>query len=356
LLLPNGDLVVDGRDKALVLDSNNFSYLLADFKKLGTNRETLSAGLLMGQKLVLGTLKGYVCVYKFNKDYKKDLSAKIQSSRIYCMTQVGENALLVGGHGTLEVISFTKNKLNMRQVKSEVFQKLYQGKDVLKIVKLRHPDHYAISVVEFGIKVVQIFRNAQKGFVVKVLEPLFMPDQTVSDLFEYEQDRLLAVSYYGCSYHTIDLLNNREERITTGFSDRGINIIPSPYFSEEFPYILAKESKWLCILHLKHKKIYKLTLCEDKCAGGQRMAFLPRNAQEIKEETEEKRRKGSEQGDDYIRKEREKNATFITTSCNVTQETSDHRARVRNGCIKKFKINKKVFVELSQRYLEQRQF
>lgn len=86
LLLPNGDLVVDGRDKALVLDSNNFSYLLADFKKLGTNKETLSAGLLMNQKLVLGTLKGYVFVYKFNKDYKKDLSAKIQSSRIYCMT------------------------------------------------------------------------------------------------------------------------------------------------------------------------------------------------------------------------------------------------------------------------------
>lgn len=120
-----------------------------------------------------------------------------------------------------------------------------------------------------------------------------MVDQTISDIFEYEKDKLLSVSYYGCSYHTIDLLEQKEERITTGFSDRGINIVPSPYFSEEFPYILVKESKWLCILHLKHKKIYKLTLCEDKCAGGQRMAFLPRNAQEIQQD-EKNERKGSD--------------------------------------------------------------
>jgi hypothetical protein len=120
-LLPNGDIIVDGRDKALVLDSNNFSYLLAEYKKLSTNKETLSAAITLGNKLILGTLKGMIYVYKSHKDYKKDHSGKIQNSRIYCMSAISDNSLLIGGHGGVEIVTLTKNKLGMKQVKSESF-------------------------------------------------------------------------------------------------------------------------------------------------------------------------------------------------------------------------------------------
>jgi hypothetical protein len=140
----------------------------------------------------------------------------------------------------------------------------------------------------------------------------------------------------------------QEDMICTGFSSRGINLEPSPYFDiDEFPYILTKENKWLCILNLKHNKIYKLTLCEDNCAGGQRLVFLPRTPNSndlidtsLMSTTAKTREARSQAEQDHLKKEREENATFITTSCNVVQETGNHRKRVKNGCIKKFKINK----------------
>ena len=147
----------------------------------------------------------------------------------------------------------------------------------MKIVKLKQHGLFAISVVDHGIKILQIYKKSSSGFHLNVLDSTFMPDQTISDMFEYESGKLLVVNYYDCSYHSVNIRDNTEELLCTGFSSRGINVEPSPYFDfEDFPYVLAKENRWLCILHLRHKKCYKLTLCEDKCAGGQRTVFLPR--------------------------------------------------------------------------------
>jgi len=105
---------------------------------------------------------------------------------------------------------------------------------------------------------------------------------------------------------------------------------------KEFPYVLVKENKWICVLNLAKGRSYKLIQNEDKCANGRRLEFLPRDAQ----------RKGSEYTDHKTR-----DVCFISTSCNIVKDSPEGqrpRSWVQNGCVKKFKINGQLFVELSK--------
>jgi hypothetical protein len=52
-----------------------------------------------------------------------------------------------------------------------------------------------------------VLKKAHGGvFQVNVLDPVFMAGQTISDMIEFEKGFLLAVNYYDCTYHKIDIL------------------------------------------------------------------------------------------------------------------------------------------------------
>jgi len=150
---------------------------------------------------------------------------------------------------------------------------------------------------------------------------------------------LLCVSYYDCTYHLVDIENNQQKSLTQGYSDRAHCIRLAPGFDhEDFPYVLCKESQWICILNLHKGAIYQLVKNEDKCANGRRLEFMPREKKKQHLEPEDAGKKVAGKG---------KEVRFLTTGCTILKEKGKS-SYVDNGCVRMYKMNEDLFVELSK--------
>ena len=82
----------------------------------------------------------------------------------------------------------------------------------------------------------------------------------------------------------IDLTTGKEMMIAQGISKRSLNLKLFPNFDPcYFPFILAKEDRFITIINLREKRAYALQKCEDKFMNGSRIAIIG-----VDKETEDK--------------------------------------------------------------------
>ena len=94
------------------------------------------------------------------------------------------------------------------------------------------------------------------------------------------------------------------------------------------------------MINIKTEKSYRLIINDDKCANGRRLEFLPSK----KDHKAEKKEELEEEGKYHY---------FITTGCTLLkqlegEEGKKKKSYVDNGCVKKFKVNEEVFLELAK--------
>ena len=80
--------------------------------------------------------------------------------------------------------------------------------------------------------------------------------------------------------------------------------------------------------------MYKLIQNDDKCANGKRLEFLPR-----------------EKASGTSSKDKNRDVCFVSTACSIVKEADSKQSKksyVENGCVRKFKINGQLFIELAK--------
>jgi len=139
-LLQNGDIIVDGKEQAVLISSDKFSFLFQATKKLSTSKQMLAAIITLQdeKKVVLASIKGRLASFDVSKGYKKLCTGKAMGERIYSMCKVDDvGTFLIGGKGLLEVCSLGKNKLGLHTFNKEDELEVKKEKDILCITALQ---------------------------------------------------------------------------------------------------------------------------------------------------------------------------------------------------------------------------
>lgn len=96
------------------------------------------------------------------------------------------------------------NKLKIFYFKQQGKTLVNEGKNIIKIVKLRRDNLFAFGVADTGIRVGKLIEDDGLVFMKMQNSIFFLPSQTINDIIEYKPDFLLATNYYECKYHIID--------------------------------------------------------------------------------------------------------------------------------------------------------